>query len=75
METDLNAIHVFKTNIGKIEPDCAMHKKLDSNTAIRQWSIDHEDIDCVLRVVSESLKPEAIITMINDLGHECRELT
>lgn len=74
METNLNSIHVFKTNIGKITPDCTMHRTLDSHTAIQQWSIDHEDVDCVLRVVSETLQPKAIITLINELGHECQEL-
>ena len=74
MEPNLNTIHIFKTNIKKIEPGCIMHETLDNHTAIQQWSIDHEDVDCVLRVVSETLQPKAIITIINDLGHECQEL-
>ena len=74
METDLNIIHIFKTNIGKIEPNCAMQKTLDSHSDIQQWSIDCEDVDCVLRIVSENLKPETIITIINLFGHECQEL-
>ncbi|MEN2401083.1 hypothetical protein GKZ90_0014950 [Flavobacterium sp. MC2016-06] len=74
MDTDLNSIHVFKTNIGKIDPDCTMQQTLDSNTAIQQWNIDHEDVDCVLRIVSETLKPKAIINLINEFGYECHEL-
>jgi hypothetical protein len=74
MKPDLNTIHIFKTNIKKTEPGCTMHQTLDNHTAIQQWSIDHEDVDCVLRVVSETLEPKAIIVIINTLGYECQEL-
>lgn len=75
MEPDLNTIHVFKTNIKNIDPNCDMHKTLNSHSDIQQWSIDHEDVDCVLRIVSGVLKPETIIGMINQFGHECQELS
>ncbi|RUT71252.1 hypothetical protein D0817_05050 [Flavobacterium cupreum] len=74
MDIDLNTVHIFKTNIGKIDTGCAMYHELNNHDAIRQWSIDHEDIDCVLRVVSESLQPNQIITLISEFGHQCREL-
>ncbi|RZJ48788.1 MAG: hypothetical protein EOO44_19715 [Flavobacterium sp.] len=74
MEPNLNTIHIFKTNIKNLEQGCTMQETLNNHTAIQQWSIDHEDIDCVLRVVSETLEPKAIIAIINDLGHECQEL-
>jgi hypothetical protein len=74
METDLNTIHVFKTNIKTVDPSCQLRKTLDSHMDIQQWSIDHEDVDCVLRVVSNVLKPETIIGMVNEFGHECQEL-
>ncbi|MFG4003844.1 hypothetical protein ACHRV1_04805 [Flavobacterium aquidurense] len=74
METDLNTIHVFKTNIATVDPNCQLRKTLDGHQDIKQWSIDHEDVDCVLRVVSDVLQPETIIGMINDFGHECQEL-
>jgi hypothetical protein len=74
METDLNTIHVFKTNITTVDPACPLRKTLDDHSDIQQWSIDHEDVDCVLRVVSSVLKPETIIGMINEFGHECQEL-
>lgn len=74
MEANLNSIHIFKTNIKKIEPDCAMRKNLDNHLDIQHWSIDLEDVDCVLRVVSESLKPEKIISIVNMFGYYCQEL-
>lgn len=74
MDTDLNAVHIFKTNIGKIDTGCTMYQKLNDHKDIQQWSIDHDDIDCVLRIVSETLQPKAIITLINEFGHKCQEL-
>lgn len=74
METNLNTIYIFKTDIKSIEPACEMRKTLDSHSNIQQWSIDCEDVDCVLRVVSDVLQPETIIGMINGFGHECQEL-
>jgi len=74
METDLHKIHIFKTNIHKIYPDCAINTTLGNHKDIQQWSVDCEDVDRVLRVVSETLQPEVIIGIINELGHECQEL-
>lgn len=74
METNLNAIHIFKTNIGAIDPNCALHETLNNHLDIQQWSIDCDDVDRVLRVVSETLKPEAIIGIVKKFGHQCQEL-
>jgi hypothetical protein len=75
MKTDLNTIHIFKTNIGTIDPNCTAHQALNNHPEIEQWSVDCEDVDCVLRIVSETLKPEAIINIISDLGYNCQELS
>lgn len=74
MEPDLDNIYIFKTNITQIHTNCTMSKTLSEHIAILQWSIDIEDVDCVLRIVSDSLTAETIINVINDLGHECQEL-
>ena len=73
MET-LDHIHVFRTNLGKLCRNCEAAKILNSLTEITQWSIDAEDADCVLRVVSEKLRPRTIINIIKSLGYECAEL-
>ncbi|MDQ6470838.1 hypothetical protein RB619_09315 [Flavobacterium sp. LHD-80] len=75
METDLNTIHIFKTNIGTVDSNSVAHKILSSHPEIQQWSIDCEDVDCVLRVVSETLKPQEIVKLIRDFGHACQELS
>ena len=67
-------LHIFKTDIGKLCTNCEVHKILDSYSAIEQWSIDTDDEDCVMRIVSPTLTSQAIISMINDLGHKCAEL-
>lgn len=74
METDLDKIYIFKTNIEQLCTDCEVTETLNNHVNILQWSIDTEDVDCVLRIVSESLTAETIINIINGLGHECQEL-
>ena len=74
MEHDLNHILVFATNI-KTEPDeQKIAAVLNENTAIHQWSIDREDIDCVLRIVSDTLCAAQLIKIINHHNFECTEL-
>lgn len=67
-------IHIFKTNIKELCPNCEVYKALTNHPEVQQWSLDHEDIDCVLRIESATLTPNAIITIITQLGHECQEL-
>lgn len=67
-------ILLFKTNI-KSETDkeiiCAL---LDGDEAIQEWSVDTEDEDCVLRVVTFTLNHYQIINLINTKGYLCCEL-
>ena len=65
---------IFKTDIGKLCTNCQVHKALDSHHSIWEWSIDTEDEDNVLRIVSPSLTPEMVISLINECGHQCAEL-
>jgi hypothetical protein len=65
---------VFKTNISttiqleKVRPILSMLQ------GIKNWSIDREDVDKVLRIESEHLLPEVIICLLKDAGFECEEL-
>ena len=74
MTTDFRNIHIFKTNIktefdkGRIQP------ALDAHDTILKWNIDQKDIDCVLRIVSDALTPEQIISVVKCNGFECDEL-
>lgn len=71
MENNLNHILVFATNI-KTETDRQkVSSILDNHSRIHQWNIDQEDIDCILRIVSETLSEEQIITIIEAQNFEC----
>jgi hypothetical protein len=67
-------ILVFKTNIQSADDKLSLHALLDYNEAINQWSIDMEDEDCVLRVVTFTLQHYQIIDLLNTKGYLCCEL-
>ena len=73
MEDLLNHIHIFKTNIGK-ENLPQIKKVFNTNKAIRQWHVDTEDCDLVLRVVSHQLSEAEIMQLVLQYGFECEEL-
>lgn len=74
MKTDLDNILVFATNIKTKADKDFVGNILNEDTVIQQWSVDQEDVDCVLRIVSKLLSPNDIIKIINILGFSCREL-
>ena len=67
-------ILIFKTNIrfkkdlGIIEPFLAACK------SIVRWTVDRDDTDRILRVVSTSADTRGIIKTINEAGYYCEEL-
>lgn len=67
-------IHVFKTNIRSENEISAIHSVLDQHPFIAEWSVDLEDIDNVLRIVSPVLSVEEITELIQNKGFECQEL-
>jgi hypothetical protein len=77
MNTIENFDHIllFKTNISCDNDKQLLHKLLDNNPAVQCWTIDMEDSDCVLRIVSETLSHTQIIEMIKQHGYSCCELT
>lgn len=70
----MSGILLFATDIEEICPNCEVHKALEKHTGIKQWSIDTDDAEHVLRVVSDTLTPAEVIAMLNKLGHTCSEL-
>ncbi len=74
MTAELKNILIFKTNIEtEYDKDC-VRNVLDMHAHIQQWNIDQHDIDCVLRIVSDTLTTEQIICLIKQSGFECAEL-
>ncbi|RCH55593.1 hypothetical protein DJ568_06790 [Mucilaginibacter hurinus] len=72
----LNPDHilVFKTSIKTRDDLYNLQEALTGNPDITEWSIDLEDCDKVLRVVSEKLSPVQIIDIVNQHGYLCIEL-
>lgn len=68
-------ILIFKTDIKTKADKELVRSLLDNDEAIHCWNVDQEDIDCVLRVISYTLKPTQIIERIKCSGYECCELT
>lgn len=71
---DPNHIHIFKTNISTVEETALLEKIFSGFPEIQQWSIDLEDIDRVLRVVSETLSCTEIIVLLQNSGLNCSDL-
>ena len=74
MTIDINHILIFKTNI---ETECdklRIQNALNAHDEIEQWNIDFNDVDRVLRIVTDSLTAGQIISIINHNGFECAEL-
>lgn len=74
MEDLLHHIHIFKTNIAT-ENLHDIKKLFGRNKAIRQWNVDTDDCDRVLRVVSHELTQSEIINMVSRCGYECADLS
>jgi len=68
-------IHVFRTSVisekqvRQVEP---FLKTLMSN---EEWNFDLEDCDKILRVETEKVTPESVITLLKSQGFECSELS
>ncbi|MFB9108435.1 hypothetical protein [Flavobacterium gyeonganense] len=71
MEDILNNILVFATNIKTENDRQKISFALDENSEIQEWNIDLEDIDCVLRVVSETLSERQIVNILNNHNFNC----
>ncbi len=74
MTIDLSNILIFKTNIQTEFDRLRIKNVLDASQKVLKWNIDMEDSDRVLRIVSDSLSPEQIISVLDYVGFECEEL-
>jgi hypothetical protein len=74
MTIDVTNIFVFKTNIRTEFDKLRIKNVLDASQKVLKWNVDMDDVDHVLRVVSDSLTPEQIISVIDYVGFECTEL-
>lgn len=71
MKNHLEDVLVFATNIKTENDKQKIIQTLDKHSEIHQWNIDQEDVDCVLRVVTQTLSEEQIIELIDQHHFEC----
>jgi len=74
MTTIIDQILIFKTNIGTVYDKLRLQNAFKAHEEIQQCNIDLHDVDCVLRIVTDSLSPEQVISIVRQLGFECAEL-
>jgi hypothetical protein len=75
MTTNLNHILIFKTNIRTKIQKQKLLGVLAAHSGIQQCTIDLSDVDRVLRIVSACLTHQQIISLIQQYGFDCAELT
>jgi hypothetical protein len=73
MEAPAYEILLFKTSIRTSADQAWLHEAL-APLPLSKWSIDTEDVDCVLRIVSDCLQPADIIALVSRQGYYCTEL-
>ena len=74
MKTNLENILVFATNIRTENDKQIISKILEAHQEIKLWNIDQEDIDCVLRIESNTLSEEQIINLVAEQNFICKAL-
>lgn len=65
---------VFKTNIEETTSLDKIKSVFNNMWQIREWSVDLEDEDKVLRIESVHLSGEKVKGLISDLGIHCDDL-
>jgi len=66
-------ILVFKTNIHSIE-DLFTVGQIMTEIGIKDWNVDRQDIDCVLRIVEPDCSCQELIDVVTEAGFYCQEL-
>ena len=73
MEDVKTEVLVFRTDIvGKSDNENL--KQILKDSRIKNWNIDQQDIDHVLRIESNEMSTAEVIEMVTKLGYMCEEL-
>jgi hypothetical protein len=67
-------ILVFKTDVTSKKKAGKVGSLLSSVPTIKQWSVDLDDCDKVLRIVATKLKPDFVESLLNAAGFKCQVL-
>jgi len=74
MEDIKMEVLVFKTDIIGEKDTENLRQILKEDRRIRNWNIDQNDIDNVLRIESSKMSPADVIALVKNLGYMCEEL-
>ncbi|MFI5159239.1 MAG: hypothetical protein ACHQF4_10265 [Sphingobacteriales bacterium] len=67
-------ILVFVTNVADLKAVSKVKPLLTAMPAIKDWNIDLDDCDRILRIVSHQLSPRKIESALQTAGFDCYEL-
>jgi hypothetical protein len=67
-------ILIFKTDVTNKKKASKVGPVLSSLPAVKQWNIDLDDCDKVLRVVATRIKPGLVESLLNKAGFSCQVL-
>jgi hypothetical protein len=71
---NINDILLFKTNIDTPADKHILQSVLDNHPHIKEWCVDLDDEDKILRIISTDLTHAHVIEMITLNGYHCEEL-
>lgn len=74
MTSVLTHVLVFRTDASQLTDKTTITAMLGGHPEVAECSLDLEDVDRVLRVVSPSLAAGQIIEIMNQKGFQCQEL-
>jgi hypothetical protein len=67
-------LFILKTNVLSLDMKEALAVQINTVPQIRQWSVDYQDCDGVLRASVEGICLHELILLIQQMGFECEEL-
>ena len=74
MKHNTNKILLFKTNIHTAADMNILQPAFDGHPHIEKWTLDLDDDERILRVISAQLDHGNIIDMVRLNGYHCEEL-
>lgn len=67
-------VHIFKTSVVSKKQVQVVGSFLNILLPSEEWNFDLEDCDKILRVETEEVAPETVITILTSQGFYCDEL-
>ncbi len=69
-----NNILIFRSNIKTNYDRISVERMLDMHPHIDEWTLDQQDEDCVLRVVTGRLNSKQVVDIVKNCGYICEEM-